>query len=505
MPVGAQVDDTGERLATLREQLDTAHQMTAMIGAGGGSIQTVSAGGVIIKLVIPPGALTQDTLIKVTPLSVSPLPDSSQSLLPGVKFEPEGLQFALPATLTLNFSATPQVITNKDSIFLLTSLVTTLPLFGTVNPGGKILTAWLFHFSAIQPGLLGPKFADLAAWADPILSSTRNATFSELASAAALAAQCMLGGSSNCNLTQLAQRAQASFNALVSATCSSSTANPTDQALEHLLQLETLGQALGLDTTAVRNCEKQVFRALIIDYGSRALVNPTDTNLARLLNAAVRAQQLGFDDLDILALQKLDAALRSLLAEAQQICPADSTSGKNLLNRAIAYASAVAAFGIDAGLENDLQQAINNCGGVFLGASGTYRQCFDDTGCQAPSSDQTWDLTRQDANGDMELRLTQPSGCGTAITDVLLIHATVSSNSIQGQVTGNRFCYFGAHCQLGCDPNIYDFYTGHPLIGWTFNSDDGTLTGRIDQGQYRRCDNQGDNCVFTTLYWAFNR
>src|SRR6185436_19624714 len=104
--------------------LDMSHQAQAMIGTGGGTIETVDAAGVIIRLQIPASALTADTLIKVTPLLSSPLPDTSAALRPGVKFEPEGLQFAEPATLTMDFSATNQTIGNQHSLFLLTSPLT---------------------------------------------------------------------------------------------------------------------------------------------------------------------------------------------------------------------------------------------------------------------------------------------------------------------------------------------------------------------------------------------
>jgi hypothetical protein len=371
---------TGELFLQMQPQLDTSHHAQATIGSAGGTIQTTDAAGVKIKLDVPADALDQDTLIMLTPLQSSPLVAGSGALIPGVKFEPEGLQFALPATLTLDFSATGHSLTNQDFVFLLMSPLTAVPLFSPANHALNTMTAWLNHFSVIQPGTLSAALTDLAAWADPILSAAGNTTFSELASLAALAAvQQQSGCTSNCiSLSALAQRAQASFNALVSSTCSSGTANPTDQALQRLLNLDAVGQSLGLDSTAVRSCERQVFRALIIDYGSRALINPSDTNLVRLLNAAVRAQQLGFDDLDTLALQKLDAALRALLTQAQQICPTDSTIGKALLNRALAYASAVAAFGIDTGLQNDLQQAISNCGGGGLGGSyaGTFEYRF---------------------------------------------------------------------------------------------------------------------------------
>ena len=260
---------TGELFLQMQPQLDTSHHAQATIGSAGGTIQTTDAAGVKIKLDVPPGALDQDTLITLTPLQSSPLVAGSGALIPGVKFEPEGLQFALPATLTLDFSATGQTLTNQDFVFLLTSPLTAVPLFSPANHALNTMTTWLNHFSVIQPGTLSAALTDLAAWADPILSAIGNTTFSELASLAALAAvQQRSGCTSNCvgaiiNMALLVHDAQASFRALLSSTCSSGTANPTDQALQRLLNLDALGQSLGLDTTAVRSCERQVFRALI--------------------------------------------------------------------------------------------------------------------------------------------------------------------------------------------------------------------------------------------------
>ncbi len=69
-----------------------------VIGAGGG---TISAGGV--QLTIPPGALTENAAITV---SVSPesVPSGYAAYSPLYKFEPSGLQFALPVTVSIPFT-----------------------------------------------------------------------------------------------------------------------------------------------------------------------------------------------------------------------------------------------------------------------------------------------------------------------------------------------------------------------------------------------------------------
>src|SRR5215468_8644354 len=68
------------------------------IGAGGG---TITAGGA--TLVIPPGALAGDTAIAITPATTA-----APRALAGTAFtfEPDGLQFAKPARLTLTLDPT---------------------------------------------------------------------------------------------------------------------------------------------------------------------------------------------------------------------------------------------------------------------------------------------------------------------------------------------------------------------------------------------------------------
>jgi hypothetical protein len=345
---------TGERLAGLRLNLDTSHQAQALIGAAGGTIEGIDARSVVMRLVVPAGALTQDTLIKMTPLESSPLAGGATGIHPGVKFEPEGLQFAEAATLTMDFSATNQSVGNQDAVFLLTSPMTALPLFGRTDPGDKVLTARLHHFSVARPGGRNNSQTDLS-WANALLLGNQNFTLSELE----LLVSLITNSQQAAQFTQLATN---SIAALASALCPSSITSPTDQALERLLQLENIGQGLGVDTNAlgVRGCAEQVFRALIEQHGLQASINPSDGNLARLLNDASKAQLLGFDNLDTLALQRLAAALRALLAQAQaEACSGHANAREvatNMLNRARNYAAAVQT--VDASLDGDIQTAL---------------------------------------------------------------------------------------------------------------------------------------------------
>src|SRR5712692_8088573 len=147
------------------------------------------------------------------------------------------------------------------------------------------------------------KLVDVVAWVGPVLSSTANANLAELATQAAVAilqmhVGCLLSPCVNVDL--LLQRTQAFFSLLVSAGCSSSSAHPSDFVLQQLLTLDSVGQSLGVDTTALRSCEKAVLRALIMRDVSTALQSPTDVNLNRLDGRISLAQRLSFDDLETL-------------------------------------------------------------------------------------------------------------------------------------------------------------------------------------------------------------
>src|SRR5215210_464793 len=80
----------------------------------------------------------------------------------------------------MDFGATTKTVTNKDSIFLLTSPLTELTLYSTTDPAGKVLTARLHHFSAARPGSGSNARLDLCTWAASLLLGTNNLSIGEL-------------------------------------------------------------------------------------------------------------------------------------------------------------------------------------------------------------------------------------------------------------------------------------------------------------------------------------
>ena len=72
-------------------------ETTETIGAEGGAIEVEGA-----RLEIPPGALPADTEITISVMA-SPPPDGYEAFSPVFAFAPEGLEFAVPVTITLSF------------------------------------------------------------------------------------------------------------------------------------------------------------------------------------------------------------------------------------------------------------------------------------------------------------------------------------------------------------------------------------------------------------------
>jgi hypothetical protein len=407
---------TGEMLLQMQPALNSAFQSQTMIGSAGGTVQTTDASGVVISLSIPAGALSEETLITVTPLESSPLVAPSGALHPGVKFEPEGLQFAVPATLTLDFSATARQVTNKDFIFLMTSPMTMVPLYGSADPANNTLTALVHHFSALQPGGGDPALSDLAAWVNTILSSGQNLTLAEIQSVIAAANTLLQQGCpQGCiDLGLMAQRVGESIKAIVTAECPDFTINPTDAAFNRLGQLEALSQQVGVSVPEVRTCMEQVlrgliekaalagvanpsdatlqrvqdlwdraallafpnlvtlarqktedvFRALIDRDGATAAADPSDANLRRLLDLKARAQLLSFPDRERQALEKVALAVRVIVARASAMCDSDEAAAQGEFQRAQTWHAAVSLDPtVDPTLAQTISDAIDDCAG----------------------------------------------------------------------------------------------------------------------------------------------
>lgn len=401
-----------------------------LIGPGGGTIETRDAGGVLIRLLVPPRALTRDTEIVMTPLQASPMPDASTALHPGVKFEPEGLQFAKPAVLTLDFSTTGQAVTDDHFIFLLTSPLSMVPLFGHADPGARTITASVHHFSEIQGGEGDPAYSDPAAWVNEVLASPGNLSLSELQSVlAAVALAQQLGQDGDIDLAQLQQKAADSIAALTTQACQGGQSSPSDQALDRLLQLETLAQQLGVEPAGIRGCVEAVLRALIEREGNRALLDPSDANLQRLLDLAARAQQLGFQTLETLGLEQIELAMRELSRRVLgQVDTARATDqeaaviqqAKDQLQGAIDFVTTTGAAVLTVAptLDDDLQRALDSLGEVMsmrlVGTNNCLRISPSDPSqnqfkvCIPDGSTPPFSASLQSADGTMQLSVTKP-------------------------------------------------------------------------------------------------
>ena len=83
-----------------KPRIDAARARRGTLGRLGGTVSATGADGTIYALVVPPGALTADTAITLTPLrAIAGLPVTGPAV--GVQFGPDGLVLRQPATLRI--------------------------------------------------------------------------------------------------------------------------------------------------------------------------------------------------------------------------------------------------------------------------------------------------------------------------------------------------------------------------------------------------------------------
>lgn len=414
---------TGERIARLRPALDASRAGQATIGTAGGTVQSTDAAGVVTQLIVPPGALTRDTLITATPLAAPPLVGQAAGLHLGTKFEPEGLVFAVPATLVLDFAGAPRSPAVGDAIYLLTSPMTRTPLLDNANDGTR-LTASLSHFSTVQGDGLAPIFDNIVDW-DPRLDGTGALTFTELKRLAEdlrvqLAMGCTPGpdcDAVDAAYANLVTQTQNSIGSLL-ASCGGDVLAPTRAAFDHWKTVLALAQGLGLDTTSVLDCVRNVLGALVdkvaadglahpadaavdaldelerqaqslgfstiaarahtkkhdvlqavIDQaGTTAASDPSTANLQRMLGLKARAQALTFADLERRVLVQSVPAARAAISRLQSACAANASApatdvAKELARTWVAFVNQDAT--VAPTLASDLRAAIDSCGGTL--------------------------------------------------------------------------------------------------------------------------------------------
>jgi len=153
---GAQVENTPAPLkevpvAATLEIVPTAvvvhentHLSRTVNAVMGGEILLSSPGGDTVQLSIPPFALSEDTEITLTTLSVPPGNPFQQYFFAGVSIEPAGLSLRVPATLSVTL-ATHQVMPG-ERIFFLKSSELAFPLWQS-QVDDRRLSGKISHFS----------------------------------------------------------------------------------------------------------------------------------------------------------------------------------------------------------------------------------------------------------------------------------------------------------------------------------------------------------------------
>ena len=428
-------------VAALTPALDAAHRATATIGPAGGTVQTTDAAGVVIRLIVPPDALTRDTPITATPLAAAALVGQAADLHFGVNFEPEGLVFEQAARLELDFGTATRALTDHDFIYLVTSPLTRVPLVNNAQAAGTILTASLSHFSTVAASGLAPLFGNLVDW-DPRLTSAGALTFTELASLAEvvrvqLAMGCTLGpecAAVDAAFARLTADVSDSITALLPS-CTADVVSPTRAAFDHWITVMGLAGGLGLDSSSIRGCAENVLNALVNKAGVDGLANPRDAavqslddletlalglsfstaasnahgkkhdvlskvidlagataagdpsvaNLARMIGLKAKAQGFVFADLERRVLEKSVAAARAAIARLQTSCDANPTApatdvAKELARTWVAFVNQDPT--VAPTLSPDFRQVADNCGGVFklvIKGQSTFAYAEDET------------------------------------------------------------------------------------------------------------------------------
>lgn len=138
----------------------------AVVTEAGGAIVATGSSGVTYTLTIPAGALAAATTVEVTPVSGLTVDGPGEftgsaaggtpgSGVTGAIFEPEGLEFELPATLEIAFPpAEAFPFDGTGAVFLFDSPFADLaPCPTVIDVPAKTLTAAIHHFSGYGTGI----------------------------------------------------------------------------------------------------------------------------------------------------------------------------------------------------------------------------------------------------------------------------------------------------------------------------------------------------------------
>lgn len=160
-----------------RVVLDAGRSASTVIGSAGGTVTAASASGLRYDLVVPPLALDSAVTITITPLKAFNKLPLSGGLVGAVEFQPAGLRFRAPATLTIK--AAPAVPANQRLVGFSFGTGGDSVAVKPAAPGNGQVAVLVSHFSGA--GVALATVQDLAALPPAPNSAAQDTAFVTLA------------------------------------------------------------------------------------------------------------------------------------------------------------------------------------------------------------------------------------------------------------------------------------------------------------------------------------
>ncbi len=345
---------------TIETSPDQARAESGTVGSAGGELTATGADGTRYTLEVPSGALAVDQQITVTPVKrFSGLPFSGKAL--GAELAPDGLQFHIPATLTITSSERlPDGIVgfgyaNSSSVLELQA----------PSGSGRSRVLRIEHFST--GAVAGSNPADFANAVQPLLvEQPMREDVIELVidligayEAAFPPAFC----STQPACENAIVKGLDSLETRIQARCANPQSAPAISAVRDIVRMEALRQRLGAQDDISIACREQIMR-LVFDPARQAacggdplgrhslIVNPAldeggvsdldqDGELTHLEFVHFLVGQLqiaGLDDMSAEAQDCFFTALEALPAQGRVLCASDRPAAEHNLQRALDYA-----------------------------------------------------------------------------------------------------------------------------------------------------------------------
>ena len=125
-------------------------EASAIIGPAGGIVEVTNASSPLygVKVVVPAGALDNDTTITITQSVIEPaIPDTAAKVSKIVSLNPDGIIFNTPVSVTIPYNDTGVADENKLQIYSYNGYSWEGVTFNNRDTAKKILTAQTRHFS----------------------------------------------------------------------------------------------------------------------------------------------------------------------------------------------------------------------------------------------------------------------------------------------------------------------------------------------------------------------